>query len=99
MIGQNCPRYVQRFVLDADGIVTDFLAQNIKEGIEGRPVSWYRDVFELVFPNLNREAANNVWKDKLKRTKRVSKSLKDAEAPYDKDSEEEYEDDQDNKMI
>ena len=72
--------------------------QNIKEGIEGRPVSWYRDVFELVFPNLNREAANNVWKDKLKSKKKAPKTLKDDAAPYDKDSEEEYEDDQDNKM-
>jgi ATP-dependent Lon protease len=32
--------------------------QNIKEGIEGRPASWYGEVFDLVFPNLDKEAAN-----------------------------------------
>ncbi|KAK8118636.1 Lon protease-like protein [Apiospora kogelbergensis] len=26
------------------------LPENIKEGIEGRPASWYKDVFEVVFP-------------------------------------------------
>ncbi|KAI1351377.1 lon protease [Xylaria sp. FL0043] len=34
------------------------LPENIKEGIEGRPASWYREIFELVFPNLDREKAN-----------------------------------------
>ena len=39
--------------------------QNIKEGIEGKPVSWYSDVFDIVFPNLNRDVANNLWKKEL----------------------------------
>ncbi|KAI0020545.1 ATP-dependent protease La [Xylariomycetidae sp. FL0641] len=34
------------------------LPENIKEGIEGHPASWYKDVFDLVFPNLDREQAN-----------------------------------------
>ncbi|KAI0150427.1 lon protease [Xylariaceae sp. FL1272] len=34
------------------------LPENIKEGIEGRPASWYTDVFDLVFPNLDKEKAN-----------------------------------------
>lgn len=34
------------------------MAQNIKEGIEGRPASWYSEVFDLIFPNLDREKAN-----------------------------------------
>ncbi|KAK4033308.1 Lon protease C-terminal proteolytic domain-containing protein [Parachaetomium inaequale] len=34
------------------------LPQNIKEGIEGRPASWYSEVFDLIFPNLDREKAN-----------------------------------------
>lgn len=34
------------------------LPENIKEGIEGRPASWYKEIFELVFPNLDREKAN-----------------------------------------
>ncbi len=32
--------------------------QNIKDGIEGRPVSWYSEVFDLVFPDLDKEKAN-----------------------------------------
>ncbi|KAL2200423.1 Lon protease C-terminal proteolytic domain-containing protein [Corynascus similis CBS 632.67] len=34
------------------------LPENIKEGIEGRPASWYSEVFDLIFPNLDREKAN-----------------------------------------
>ena len=34
------------------------MKQNIKDGIEGRPASWYSDIFELVFPNIDREKAN-----------------------------------------
>ncbi|KAL2108813.1 hypothetical protein VUR80DRAFT_3353 [Thermomyces stellatus] len=34
------------------------LPENIKQGIEGRPVTWYDEIFDLVFPNLDREAAN-----------------------------------------
>lgn len=41
--------------------------QNIKEGIEGRPVSWYSEVFDLVYPDLNKEAANKLWERELKK--------------------------------
>ncbi|KAK3900618.1 Lon protease C-terminal proteolytic domain-containing protein [Staphylotrichum tortipilum] len=34
------------------------LPENIKEGIEGHPASWYSEVFDLIFPNLDREKAN-----------------------------------------
>ncbi len=34
------------------------MAQNIKEGIEGRPASWYSDIFDIIFPNLDKEQAN-----------------------------------------
>lgn len=34
------------------------LPQTIKEGIEGHPVEWYSDVFDLVFPDLDRTKAN-----------------------------------------
>lgn len=44
---------------------TKSLRQNIKEGIEGHAASWYADVFELVFPNLDVEAANQRWKTQL----------------------------------
>ena len=39
--------------------------QNIKEGIEGHPASWYSDVFDLVFPSLDKETANDRWKEQL----------------------------------
>lgn len=42
------------------------LPENIKEGIEGHAASWYSDVFDLVFPDLDREAANNLWNEQLK---------------------------------
>ena len=34
--------------------------------MEGKAVTWYSDVFETVFPNLDRERANSVWKEQLK---------------------------------
>jgi Lon-like ATP-dependent protease len=49
--------------------------QNIKEGIEGKPAKWYSDVFDLVFPNLDKEQANNLWKDQL--TKKGEKDGED----------------------
>ncbi|KAF1939987.1 ATP-dependent protease La [Clathrospora elynae] len=45
------------------------LPENIKEGIEGRPVSWYKEVFDIVFPNLDKDAVNKMWKDELKAKK------------------------------
>ncbi|EFX03248.1 mitochondrial serine protease [Grosmannia clavigera kw1407] len=34
------------------------LPENIKEGIEGRPVGWYKDVFEIIFAGLDRDQAS-----------------------------------------
>lgn len=34
------------------------ILQTIKAGIEGHAVSWYSEVFDLVFPNLDRQKAN-----------------------------------------
>jgi len=48
------------------------LPENIKEGIEGHPANWYSDVFDLVFPNLDKDQANNLWKDQL--SKKESKN-------------------------
>ncbi|KAL6711760.1 ATP-dependent Lon protease pim1 [Coniothyrium glycines] len=42
------------------------LPENIKEGIEGRPVQWYHEVFDIVFPDLDKDAVNKMWKDELK---------------------------------
>jgi Lon-like ATP-dependent protease len=33
-------------------------------------VKWYSDVFELVFPNLDKDQANRLWKDELKKPKK-----------------------------
>lgn len=52
-------------MLSTLNISTD-IAQNIKEGIEGHPVSWYSEVFDLVFPGLDKEASNKLWEKELK---------------------------------
>lgn len=39
--------------------------QNIKEGIEGKPVDWYKDVFDLVFPDVDEVAVNALWRKEL----------------------------------
>ncbi|KAF2141503.1 uncharacterized protein K452DRAFT_309253 [Aplosporella prunicola CBS 121167] len=41
------------------------LPENIKAGIEGKAVSWYSDVFDVVFKDLDRERANSLWKKEL----------------------------------
>ncbi|KAL7950125.1 ATP-dependent protease La [Trichoderma barbatum] len=47
------------------------LPQTIKEGIEGHPVSWYSEVFNIVFPEIDREKANTCkiceWKAQQKK--------------------------------
>ncbi|WEW59596.1 ATP-dependent Lon protease pim1 [Emydomyces testavorans] len=47
------------------------LPQNIKDGIDGHAVSWYSEVFELIFKNLDRNEANNVWKAQLNEPEKV----------------------------
>ncbi|PGH09245.1 ATP-dependent protease La [Polytolypa hystricis UAMH7299] len=41
------------------------LPENIKEGITGHAVSWYSEVFDLVFHDLDRAAASDLWKAQL----------------------------------
>ncbi|KAM6521254.1 ATP-dependent Lon protease pim1 [Fusarium solani] len=47
------------------------LPENIKEGLQGHPVAWYPEVFNLVFPNLDREQANKCkireWEEQQKK--------------------------------
>ncbi|KAF2125183.1 ATP-dependent protease La [Dothidotthia symphoricarpi CBS 119687] len=45
------------------------LPENIKEGIEGRPVAWYHEVFDLVFPGLDKDSASKLWDKELKSKK------------------------------
>ncbi|KAK4893192.1 ATP-dependent Lon protease pim1 [Elasticomyces elasticus] len=46
------------------------LPENIKEGLEGKPVDWYSDVFDLVFPDLDKQRANGLWKKELAKPKK-----------------------------
>lgn len=39
--------------------------QNIKAGLDGHAASWYADVFDLVFPNVDPEQANALWAAQL----------------------------------
>ncbi len=48
-------------------------------------MSWYSDVFDLVFPDLDRDAANGMWKEQLAEKDADAKS-RDKES--DTDSEE-----------
>ncbi|KAJ5925127.1 hypothetical protein N7454_007766 [Penicillium verhagenii] len=41
------------------------LPENIKKGITGHPVSWYSEVFDLLFPTLDHEAAQTIWQKAL----------------------------------
>ncbi|KAI0009719.1 ATP-dependent protease La [Xylariaceae sp. FL0662B] len=50
------------------------LPENIKEGIEGRPASWYGEIFEHIFPDLDREQANRCKACELKKEQQSSKS-------------------------
>ena len=52
-------------------------SQNIKEGIEGHGVDWYRDVFDLVFPDLNKKEVSELWKKQLKAPKKGKKEKDD----------------------
>lgn len=69
----TCPTGLNslRYFSSAYGLIaghntnTTALLQNIKEGIEGHAASWYGDVFDLVFPNLDVESANQRWKTQL----------------------------------
>ncbi|KAF2201866.1 ATP-dependent protease La [Delitschia confertaspora ATCC 74209] len=63
------------------------LPANIKEGIEGKPVSWYSEVFDLVFPGLDKDSANHVWAKELKQGKKEKKKGKDVRKEEDEDEE------------
>lgn len=43
----------------------DELPEHIKEGMTGIPCDTYQDVYNVVFPNVTKEEAENVWKDVL----------------------------------
>ncbi|KAI5807866.1 ATP-dependent protease La [Peziza echinospora] len=41
------------------------LPEYIKEGLDGRPVAWYNDVYDLVFANADQERCANLWSEQL----------------------------------
>ena len=47
--------------------------QNIKDGLDGRPVRWYNEVFDLAFHNLDKERAAGLWKKQLEEAKKRGK--------------------------
>jgi Lon-like ATP-dependent protease len=66
-------------------LLTLYQKQNIKEGIEGKPVAWYNEVFELVFPGVDAKAANSMWKQQLKKEKKEKREKEDKDKEYDSD--------------
>jgi ATP-dependent Lon protease len=56
--------------------------QNIKEGIDGKPVSWYSDVFNLIFPDLDRDQAS---KCKICEWKALNEKKGESDAEPNKD--------------
>ncbi|KAF2762905.1 ATP-dependent protease La [Pseudovirgaria hyperparasitica] len=63
------------------------LPENIRDGIEGKPVSWYDEVFEVVFPDVDSSAVGQLWKKELAGAgKRGSRSAKRGTRDDDEDS-------------
>lgn len=56
---------------------TNMTKQNIKEGIDGKPVDWYSDVYDLVFPNVDKSAANELWKKELAKPPKEEREKED----------------------
>ncbi|KAI1817954.1 lon protease [Poronia punctata] len=54
------------------------LPENIKEGLEGRPATWYKDIFPLAFPTIDREKANTCKICGPKKTNDSDKESKDS---------------------
>ncbi|KAM5470873.1 ATP-dependent Lon protease pim1 [Microsporum audouinii] len=55
------------------------LPENIKEGIEGHAASWYSDIFDLVFSNIDRQAINQLWSAQLAEPEKADKKAQEDE--------------------
>ncbi|KAJ5646037.1 hypothetical protein N7490_002409 [Penicillium lividum] len=53
------------------------LPENIKKGITGHPVNWYSEVFDLLFPTLDHEAARTIWQKALSKPEKGDRSSND----------------------
>lgn len=62
------------------------ITQNIKEDIEGKPVDWYGDVFDILFPNVDAKRANTLWKSALKKSSKERKESRRREREEEEDS-------------
>ena len=60
--------------------------QNIKNGIEGHAVDWYKDVFDIVFPDIDPAIVNKQWKEQLKETDKNKKEKKRKSKKDEEDS-------------
>jgi Lon-like ATP-dependent protease len=75
------------------GMVTNGCWQNIKEGIEGKPVGWYSDVFKIVFPDVDRDVANKMWEKELKGERKGGRKKKEHKRKEEDEEESGEEDD------
>jgi Lon-like ATP-dependent protease len=55
------------------------LPDNIKDGVDGKPVGWYGEVFDLVFADLDRAKAQSLWKKQLSDSRREQKESEKSE--------------------
>ncbi|KAL3474358.1 Lon protease-like protein, mitochondrial [Aspergillus californicus] len=75
----------KRVIFPADNM-SDWLElpKNIKAGIEGHPVSWYSEVHDLLFADLDKDAASRVWQKQLSEdSKKKKKRSNDVEEDDD----------------
>ncbi|KAK5111686.1 ATP-dependent Lon protease pim1 [Meristemomyces frigidus] len=59
------------------------LPENIKQGIEGKPVDWYHDVFDLVFPGVDVAKVNALWRKELRRPSKEEREREEEEEGRD----------------
>lgn len=55
------------------------LPDNIKEGMTAVPADWYQDVFDVLFPGINNEEGNTVWKAQFDKIKEEEKKERASE--------------------
>ena len=51
------------------------LVQYIKEGLDGRPVEWYSDVYDLIFKDVDPVKAGKMWSEQLREKDEKKKEL------------------------
>ncbi|KAL4874602.1 ATP-dependent protease La [Aspergillus karnatakaensis] len=59
------------------------LPENIKAGIDGHAVSWYSEVYDILFVDLDKDAAKHVWQEQLSENPKKKKEANDHEEDED----------------